>query len=80
MGEWFNDAERKNPVRTGFSSKSAYRNAMTGVLANQAFGESAIFLKHFQEVLTDHLGIAAFDVVALDEVKQFTVLKQGNGR
>jgi len=49
-------------------------------LPTMAFGESAIFLKHFQEVLTDHLGIAAFDVVALDEVKQFTVLKQRNGR
>lgn len=40
----------------------------------------AIFFEHLYEVLSDHLRISSFDVMALNEVDELAVLKEGNRR
>src|SRR5687768_11254776 len=40
----------------------------------------AIFFKHFDQMLADHLGISSLDVMSFNEMYEFSILEERNRR
>lgn len=61
-------------------ARSARREKISRGDFSGRFPQSAKLVKDLHEVLTDHLSVAAFDVVAFHEVDKLTIFKQRDGR
>ncbi len=66
-------AEQPGRYRPGYSAPVRFYQKIKR-------GSVAILLKCPQQVMGDHLGRAAFDLVTLDKMDQLTVFKQSDGR